>query len=192
MQGLDVKLEDLERIVEGDNESGNSKLRFELSSEDNVNWIRATNGHSRKDFDALKLHIPLNATDNQLPSPCVHGSRLWNWQSIKQKGLLAGGLKGRRYRNEVHFACEEPGGKRAISGMRKDCDLAIWLDLKKALQDGIPFYVSPKNGVILSPGNDEGCIPSKYFSKVLDLRTSPPTDLLINLPDERKDNSAEQ
>ena len=68
-----------------------------------------------------------------------------------QNGLLAGGLPGQGSRNHVHFAPCEPGDNRVISGMRSDCEVAIWLDLEKALQSGVPFFRA-KNQVILSPG----------------------------------------
>ena len=45
----------------------------------------------------------------------------------------------------------EPNDKRVVSGMRKDCEVAIWINLKAALEDGVPFYRS-QNQVILTPG----------------------------------------
>jgi len=53
-----------------------------------------------------------------------------------------------------------------ISGMRKNCNVFIYVDLKKALEDGFSFFRS-QNGVILSPGNDRGILPIRYFEKVV-------------------------
>lgn len=58
----------------------------------------------------------------------------------------------------------------AKSGIRKGYsrpDILIYLDIEKAIKDGIEFYVS-KNGVILSPGNQDGIIEPKYFKDVVE------------------------
>ena len=49
------------------------------------------------------------------------------------------------------FAQGYPGDKGVISGLRKSADVIIVLDLEKALNDGISFYLS-QNGVVLSSG----------------------------------------
>jgi len=176
-QELGCTLKDLEMVVAGSPESGNSKERFQLiggneEGEDSSGpLIRATQGFSRKDVRADCAYRRLNKDDEQLPEPCVHGSYRSYWDSIRQSGLIAGGLKGHKYRSEVHFSCDDPstiGGACAVSGMRSNCDLVIWLDLRQALRDGLPFFISD-NQVILSPGNAQNIIPPKYFSKVLDV-----------------------
>lgn len=50
------------------------------------------------------------------------------------------------------------------SGMRNRCDVAIYINLKLAMDDGIRFYRSANN-VILSEGID-GVISPKYFQEV--------------------------
>ena len=50
--------------------------------------------------------------------------------------------------------------------MRKSCDIYIYVDLKRALQDGIKFYLS-KNNVILTTGNSDGFLQPKYFAQVV-------------------------
>ena len=73
--------------------------------------------------------------------------------------------------------------------MRSNCQILIYIDLKKALEgttvwihgmtiiiiiimfmilDGISFFRSA-NGVILSPGNEEGFLLPKYFEKTIEL-----------------------
>jgi 2'-phosphotransferase len=176
---IDCTIEDINQVVAGAQESGNSKQRFQVKEEEGEKWIRANQGYSRKDILAENAYrrLELDDPDNPLPQPCVHGTYHWHWASILQQGLLAGGLAGRQGRNEIHFACEEPGGpRRAISGMRHDCDVAIWLDLKAAIEEGFPFYISD-NGVILSPGDDNGSIPSRFFQRAVDLRYKPPRQL---------------
>lgn len=174
-QELGCTLQDLELVVAGSPESGNCKERFQLiggNDEDSSGpLIRATQGFSRKDVRADCAYRRLSADDEQIPEPCVHGSYRYYWDSIRQSGLIAGGLRGHKYRSEVHFSCDDPsttGGACAVSGMRSNCDLVILLDLRKALRDGLPFFISD-NQVILSPGNAKNVIPPQYFSKVMDL-----------------------
>ena len=78
-------------------------------------------------------------------------------------------------RNHVHFAPGLPptaegadGKPGVISGMRSSCDVAIYLDVRAALQAGIKLLRS-ENGVLLSPGDADGRIPSVLFKKVVDL-----------------------
>jgi len=71
-------------------------------------------------------------------------------------------------------------------GMRSSADLYIYIDMEKALKgliknfnliyfnkifhffsllDGLKFFISTNN-VILSPGNEDGYIPTRYFRSV--------------------------
>jgi len=163
-------LDDVYRVVQD-----SDKQRFELLEERGVWLIRATQGHSMKVVDDDHLLQRLELNDPDLPESCVHGTYRRNWESITSNGLLAGGPQGNTFRNHVHFAPFEPGDGRVISGMRYDCDLAIWINLRNALQDGMPFYRSA-NQVILSPGFD-GVIPTWYFTKAKDLRSGESKDL---------------
>ncbi|GJN01025.1 hypothetical protein PR202_ga18259 [Eleusine coracana subsp. coracana] len=51
-----------------------------------------------------------------------------------------------------------------VSGIRHDVNIIIHLDVRKALQDGMKFYISD-NKVILTEGFD-GVVPVKYFEKI--------------------------
>ena len=159
--GLQVTQSDVEKIVEG-----NDKKRFELKDEDGKLMIRATQGHSMKIVEDNELLKGIDLIN--LPACCVHGTYRKHVGSIMQKGLLAGGKQGQGFRNHVHFSSFSPGDNRVISGMRTDCEIAIWIDLKRAIEDGVPFYLS-SNQVILSPGIN-GAIDKKYFMKVQDLQ----------------------
>ena len=74
-------------------------------------------------------------------------------------------------RLHIHFAVELPGSDQVISGMRSNCPIAIFIDVKKAMCDGIEFYRS-KNNVILCSGDETGFLDRKYFLKVLDRNQS--------------------
>lgn len=143
------------------------KKRFDLSQESGDLLIRASQGHSMKVVSDEQLLTPLNAQQPDLPCVCVHGTYRKHLQSILQQGLLAGG--GTSARNHVHFAPYEPGSSRVISGMRASCDIAIYLDLRRAILAGIPFYRST-NQVLLTPGLNK-VVPPNYFQGVKDLHS---------------------
>ena len=64
-------------------------------------------------------------------------------------------------RNHIHFAKGFATDKEVISGIRPNCSIAIIIDLAAALADGIPFFEST-NGVILTPGNSDGFLETKW------------------------------
>ncbi|CAL8123216.1 unnamed protein product [Orchesella dallaii] len=140
----------------------NDKQRFTLkkNEESGKLMICANQGHS---FEVEDLDlIPItNAED--YPN-VIHGTNLKSWNSIQQSGLR------RMNRIHIHFAPGEPGETGVISGMRKTAEIHIYVDLAKALKDGLKFYQS-KNNVILCPGNEDGVLETKYFSKVLNVKT---------------------
>lgn len=141
--------------------------------------IRATQGHSIKSIDAASYLERLTPTSSSttLPDTVVHGTYLSTWPLIVEYGGLR--CMGR---NHVHFATgpslksalarfqqqkdslEENGNDTAaaddndepvISGMRRDAQVLIYIDLHKALEAGCPFWRS-ENNVILSEGIPRG------------------------------------
>ena len=128
------------------------KSRYSTKSISGVDCIRANQGHS---LTSGKLINPEELLDKvKIPISCFHGTYKKNKDSILKSGL------NRMRRMHIHLAVPE-----GISGMRQNCDLKIWIDMKKAMADGIIFYKSA-NGVILTPGNDEGILESKYFLSI--------------------------
>lgn len=128
--------------------------------------IRATQGHSIKTIDAASFLEPLSLSDeSKLPTTVVHGTFHSTWPVILQTGGLR--CMGR---NHIHFATgpslesvsavhnedaaqgkSKPDESRVISGMRRDAQVLIYIDVRKALAAGVPFWRS-ENGVILSEG----------------------------------------
>ncbi|KAK9455434.1 phosphotransferase KptA/Tpt1 [Dipodascopsis uninucleata] len=146
--------DDIKRIVES-----NDKNRFKLMSEaETGRWfIRANQGHS---IEVAELDLK-EITEATTYPIAVHGTYLNLWNSnIKAEGL------SRMKRNHIHLAVGLPNSTDVISGMRKSAEVYIFIDLQRALTDGIKFYES-ENGVILTEGNN-GILPTKYFSKVVD------------------------
>ncbi|XP_005806587.1 tRNA 2'-phosphotransferase 1 [Xiphophorus maculatus] len=159
-------LEDVERVV-----STNDKQRFKLRShpEDGRLQIRANQGHSLQVMD-LELK-PVLAGSPDCPAEAVHGSYLRNWSSIQQQGL------SRMNRTHIHLSTGLPGEDGIISGMRKNCDLAVFIDVPRALADGTEFFWS-ENGVLLTAGDAEGKLLPKYFTRALKLK---PTRCILPL-----------
>ncbi|EPT28837.1 RNA 2'-phosphotransferase, Tpt1/KptA family protein [Toxoplasma gondii TgCatPRC2] len=143
--------------------------------------IRANQGHSMACIDSEKLLRPVRSVSD-LPTCClstevtgcdseelvatvVHGT-YWNrWKRIETEGL------SRMSRNHIHFASGfSTETKGVISGMRATADVLIFLDVKKALDEGLRMFVS-SNDVVLSPGNERGIIETRFFSKVVDRKT---------------------
>lgn len=165
-----------------------AELPPDFDTEDPANYlIRANQGHSLRVEDEGLL-TPLNADDpTSLPEMVVHGTTWQAWPLI----LKTGGLR-RMTRNHIHFAsglpegfvpldddeesqnggetAEENAGPRArkdpvISGMRKTSTVLIYLDLPAALAAGLKFGKS-ENGVILTDGNENGFVSTKFFKRV--------------------------
>lgn len=143
-------VEDVKRVV-----ANNNKNRFTLRNYLGVLEICANQGHSIKTIDTSNLTPILNPENIEV----IHGTYFKNWVSIRQQGLKC------MSRNHIHFATGLPTDRAVISGMRKNCQIYIYINLALALQEGILFYKST-NDVILSPGNQDGVLSPKYFLKV--------------------------
>ncbi|KAJ3745795.1 KptA family-domain-containing protein [Lentinula detonsa] len=149
-QSLD--LVGLQQIVNAD-----LKHRYSLVREDDdVWWIKANQGHSIK---AVKLDLKPVLSIEDIPSrTAVHGTTKAAWQSISSQGL------SKMTRNHIHLA-QGVTGKNVISGMRKSCDIFIFINIPKALTAGIKFFLSD-NGVVLTEGNDKGFLGPEFFLSV--------------------------
>jgi len=127
--------------------------------------IRATQGHSLDFINADLLLTPIPKDELATIPVIVHGTYQQPWANA----ICRQGLK-RMTRNHIHFAAGLPHEKDAvISGMRKTCDVYIYINAMKCAQDpSICFYRS-NNGVLLTAGvKEEGTIPVEYFSHVTD------------------------
>lgn len=71
-------------------------------------------------------------------------------------------------RTHIHFTNSLP--KESVqSGIRSSCEIYIYIDVPKAMNDGMKFFLSDNN-VILTKGIDN-VLPPQYFLKVLDKKT---------------------
>ncbi|KAL5272816.1 hypothetical protein ACHWQZ_G000850 [Mnemiopsis leidyi] len=151
---MSVTREEVEDIVRN-----NDKQRFSLKDLDGNLLICANQGHSIevKGLELEKIHSAEGYTN------VVHGTYEEAWEFIKIQGL------SRMNRTHIHFALGLPSNRQVISGMRSDCEVVIYIDMKAALRDGYEFYRS-KNNVILCSGDDKGYLPPKYFTSVIRLK----------------------
>lgn len=152
-QRFALKMGDNNKAAADDNSDGTGHPRLLL--------IRANQGHSIQDV-VVDMEEITNAAD--APPKVIHGTQWAAWEAIR----AAGGLSRMR-RQHIHCAPGEPGETGVISGMRRACQVHIYIDVAAALGDGYRFYRSANN-VILCPGNETGILPVRYFSKVKDIR----------------------
>ncbi|XP_026637335.1 tRNA 2'-phosphotransferase 1 isoform X4 [Microtus ochrogaster] len=137
-------IEDVQRVVDT-----NGKQRFALQPGEPSTGplIRANQGHSLQ-VPELEL-MPLE-TPQALPLMLVHGTFWKHWPSILLKGLSCQG------RAHIHLASGLPGDPGVISGMRPNCDVAVFID-----------------GPLALAGDAEGFLLPKYFKEALQLRPTP-------------------
>ncbi|KAJ7555348.1 hypothetical protein O6H91_05G033100 [Diphasiastrum complanatum] len=145
-------IEHFHQAVKQDN-----KQRLGIIEEDEKLWIRANQGHSLKTINSDKLLKPIeSAAEIQV---CVHGTYKRFLSSILETGLRT------MDRKHIHFAMGLPGEDGVISGMRKTCEILIYLDVARALSDNMKLYIS-ENRVILTEGFG-GVVPPIYFAKAI-------------------------
>lgn len=148
----DLDFASLEKLVKNDH-----KERYSLMCESGVWFIRANQGHSMKTVQ-MELQPITSAADIAM---AVHGTTREAWRSISTQGL------SKMKRNHIHLAQGIAGqtGQNVISGMRQSSQILIYIDVQKALDSGLKFFLST-NGVVLSEGDENGFIAPEYFRRV--------------------------
>ncbi|KAK8126687.1 uncharacterized protein PG998_002446 [Apiospora kogelbergensis] len=61
---------------------------------------------------------------------------------------------------------ERHGKPKVISGMRADAELLMFVDVEASLRNGDMKWWLSSNGVVLTEGDADGCVPLKYFKEV--------------------------
>ncbi|CAM9456104.1 unnamed protein product, partial [Ascophyllum nodosum] len=100
--------------------------------------IRANQGHSIEGVILEEQLLTRIDRAEDIPI-CVHGTSLAIWPSIRENGLH------RMNRMHIHFAAGLPGVKGVVSGIRRDCQVLIYVDVALAMADGITFFRSSNN-----------------------------------------------
>ncbi|KAL7798424.1 RNA 2'-phosphotransferase, Tpt1 [Trichoderma ceciliae] len=168
MRSLKVTFSDIKDVV-----ASNEKQRFTMKlktpsavepppTEDSTApsdyLIRANQGHSIKIESAALLEaITLEA--GNVPSRVLHGTYFAFWPAIEESGGLK--VMGR---NHIHCSTGAPE-EGVMSGMRRDAELMIEIDVEKSLQEGIQWWKSD-NGVLLTEGGEDGILSTRFFKKV--------------------------
>lgn len=147
-QFKEFKLNDLMYVV-----NNSDKQRFSFSED--MNQIRANQGHSKEIGDLINDDELLTKITEPFDH-CYHGTDKKSYDFIKKDGLKP------MSRKHVHMASGLES-ESVVSGMRKNCQVILEIDMKQAMEDGHEFYLS-KNGVILS----EKSIHPKYIRKIND------------------------
>ena len=178
------KEEDVREVVEN-----NDKQRFSLqekpaseyaasalvNTDSGMIWcIRANQGHSIRGIDPHALLTALSREELAALPVIVHGTFFAAWETIAKSGYLS--VMNRQH---MHFASGLLGEDGVISGMRKTCQVYIYVNAIQCASDDIVFFRSD-NGVLLTSGL-EGKLPKRYFSHVTDMNGK----LLL---DQRQDN----
>ncbi|XP_008813026.2 tRNA 2'-phosphotransferase 1-like [Phoenix dactylifera] len=144
-------VEEVKEAVKRDN-----KQRFSLLEENGELLIRANQGHTITTISSESLLKPILSAE-EIPV-CVHGTYKKNLESILKSGL------NRMTRLHVHFSSGLPADGGVISGMRRDVNVLIYLDVRKALEEGMKLHISD-NKVILTEGFD-GVVPVRFFERI--------------------------
>lgn len=134
------------------------------SSTDPSHWlIRANQGHSIK-LESEALLRPITLESGNVPPVVVHGTYFAFWPRIVESG----GLR-RMGRTHVHCSTGLPDDEQGvISGMRRDAEVLVYVDVQRSLEDGAMTWWISDNGVVLTEGvGDEGLVPVKYFKEVV-------------------------
>ncbi|PBP28657.1 hypothetical protein BUE80_DR000367 [Diplocarpon rosae] len=169
LKSFQITFDDIKTAV-----SDNAKQRFSmkpnpslktppsLTSNNPSDWvIRANQGHSIG-IDPASLLVPITLEAGNVPDVVVHGTYFAFYQSI----LESGGLK-KMSRDHIHFSTGLPEDKRGvISGMRNDAEILIYVNIKQSLEDSNVLWWLSENGVVLTEGDENGVLGTKYWKRV--------------------------
>lgn len=122
--------------------------------------IRANQGHSIAiSSESLQL-TPLSS--ESLPV-AVHGTFYPFYEAILECGYLS-----RMSRTHIHLAAAETG---VVSGMRADAEVLVFVDVKRAVEEGGLKFWTSTNGVVLTEGDAEGRLGLEYVERVVDRKS---------------------
>jgi len=131
--------------------------------------IRANQGHSIQGINPEFLLKQLSTDELAATPTIVHGTYFDAWNKIQSSGGLS-----RMNRTHIHCASgllnskDENGETAIISGMRKSCQVHIYISGARCAKEEIRFFRSD-NGVLLTAGEDDkGILPLKFVSHVTD------------------------
>ncbi|RDA84526.1 hypothetical protein CP532_1510 [Ophiocordyceps camponoti-leonardi (nom. inval.)] len=148
IRSLGVTVDDIQRVVET-----NDKKRYGLkrTPSSSTYLIRANQGHSIKLEGSSSLLTPISLEADNVPARVLHGTYFAFWPAIE----ASGGLRPMG-RNHVHCSTGDPDeDEGVVSGMRRDAELVVEIDVEGSLRDGVGWWIS-ENGVVLTAGDGDG------------------------------------
>jgi len=152
--GMKLTYDDVDKLVRED-----LKGRFATKvDKDGKRLIRTNQGHSGNKV-VLKELCGEPIKDLEEGEVCIHGTKFRFLNSIINSDLKAGGTQGLSFRMAIHMTTSPPG-KNERSGVRKNSEILIYIDAKRAIQEGVDFYRS-QNNVLLTQGKD-GKLSKEY------------------------------
>lgn len=161
-------------IVDRSTEPGSTETEASSSSIQGEWFIRASQGHSLKlEGTAHLTPVEDNEEGRERVGLMVHGTRDDLWDVIRESHVICIWVMGAEWstgetglskmdRQHIHLA---PAIENHRITPRPSSRLYIYLDLKRVLDAGIQVYTSA-NGVVLSPGDEQGRIQKELWSKV--------------------------
>jgi RNA:NAD 2'-phosphotransferase (TPT1/KptA family) len=121
-----------------------TKGRFAVRDENGALFIRATQGHSLASVDLEQLMTPIESAA-EVPV-AVHGTYMDALRNIVRSGGL-----NRMSRQAIQMAVGMPDDPEVRSGIRRSVEVLIYVDVGRAMSQGLPFF-RPENNVICCPG----------------------------------------
>lgn len=138
---LGITRAELDVIVEN-----NDKSRFAIARRDNgVDWIRASQGHSRR------VEVDLGLPPAEPPAVLFHGTPRDNLEAIRRDGLRP------RSRHHVHLSKDVPTALAV--GRRRSADVVVFEVDAAAMAAGGHVFHRSENGVWLTLA-----VPPAYLS----------------------------
>ncbi|KAG0678448.1 hypothetical protein C6P42_000487 [Pichia californica] len=194
-KSLKVTFNDILRIVEENNKKRfklikikNNNNNNDYNDDDDDYFISALQGHSISSINLTYQMKELNPMiDSDWPTFICHGTFIEKLPLIKSSGGLS-----KMNRNHIHFSNSIPSQflkyipnisndnnnnnnnnnnnlseKIAISGIRSNANILIFLNIKKIRNNSNLKFFKSLNDVILTPGNDNGIITLDYIDFII-------------------------
>ena len=162
---------------------GGSKRRYQYCSDDSgrILYLRALQGHSGSNL------IDPTLQDNVLIGPGIfpyiyHIGCAFNLHSIINNGLIPEGQdlsrrqtvfffpidpRDENHKDPEHIDFSVPRRARYVhSAWKRHQDAVFWVDIDLAIREGLTFYQTPSNAIIL-----QGTLPAYCIPKVERLKT---------------------
>jgi len=145
----------------------NNKVRF---SNDAVRGVKAKYGHSLELPEMIMKEYRDDGIENK--RYIVHKKNIKYLPKILNEGL------SKMERNHAHL-CKQIG--ETCIRRKKRANIAVHIDKQAARHDGLKFFSAP-NDVIMCAGDENGCIPIKYFKEIKNIQTGEQVEFKEYIP----------